>query len=179
MNRKLSISELDRLTREGYEQANKTPLVVVLENIRSMNNVGSIFRTADAFLVEKICLCGYTATPPHRDIQKTALGATESVSWEHFQDAMTAVGQLQEEGYTVLAVEHAEETISLDQYQPAKGEKIAVVLGNEVEGVTQEVIDQVEGCLEIPQYGTKHSLNVSVCAGVVVWELFRKLKGNV
>lgn len=171
--RKLKNSELKRLSVEAFKEAEKLPVVVVLDNIRSLNNIGSVFRTADAFLLEKIYLCGITAQPPHRDIQKTALGATESVEWEHQEDTLSCVKQLQSQGYHCLAVEQAEKSLMLHDFDRSKQDKIAVVFGNEVKGVQQSVINQCNHCLEIPQLGTKHSLNISVSAGIVLWELFR------
>jgi 23S rRNA (guanosine2251-2'-O)-methyltransferase len=175
MNRKLRNNELDRKSTAEFHTAGKTPLLLVLDNVRSALNVGSVFRTADAFLLEGILLCGYTATPPHREIFKTALGATETVNWKHEADTVTAVKQLQQEGWTVLAVEQAENSIALNQFAPAAGVRLALVLGNEVDGVQQEVINCCNGVLEIPQQGAKHSLNIAVCAGIVCWELSQKL----
>jgi len=176
MSRKLKNNELKRLDIAGFKAATKTPLVLVLDNIRSLNNIGSVFRTADAFLVEKIYLCGITATPPHKDIHKTALGATESVAWEHCTDALQTIVQLKEEGYTILAVEQAENSIALQDFLPSKTEKYVLVFGNEVKGVSQDVVSKADAVLEIPQYGTKHSLNISVSAGVLIWDFWAKLK---
>lgn len=167
--RKLANEELNRLEIDDFKTAKKNPIVIVLDNVRSMNNVGSAFRTGDAFLVEKILLCGITAKPPHREINKTALGATESVEWEHFEHTGEAINQLKKEGYTVLSIEQAEKSVSLDDFTPVKDEKYAFVFGNEVYGVDQEVVDGSDNCLEIPQFGTKHSLNISVSIGVVLW----------
>jgi tRNA G18 (ribose-2'-O)-methylase SpoU len=167
--RKLKNEELNRKSVEEYKAASKHPFVVVLDNIRSLNNVGSAFRTSDAFLVEKIYLCGITGKPPHRDIHKTALGATDAVDWEHRKTTTEVVAQLQDEGWTVLAVEQAEESVSLEQFVPEQGKKYAFVFGNEVFGVEQEVVAAADHCLEIPQFGTKHSLNISVSMGVVLW----------
>lgn len=164
------MQELGRKTVQDFKAAGKTPVVVVLDNIRSMHNVGSVFRTADAFLIESIYLCGFTPKPPHRDIQKTALGATETVHWEYVEHTVDAVNGLKNEGYMVLAVEQAEGSISLENFTWPSS-KIAVVLGNEVEGVAEEVLDICDGCLEIPQLGSKHSLNISVAAGIVLWKL--------
>lgn len=169
--RKLSMDELGRKTVEEFKQASKNPVVAVLDNIRSMHNVGSVFRTADAFLAEGVVLCGYTPQPPHRDIHKTALGATETVDWIYTATTVEAVQQLKAEGYRILGIEQTEGSISLETYTPVPGEKIAVVFGNEVEGVDQEVLKQCDGCLEIPQLGMKHSLNISVAAGIVLWKL--------
>lgn len=169
--RKLSMDELGRKTVQEFKEAVKTPVIAVLDNIRSMHNVGSVFRTADAFLLEGICLCGYTPQPPHRDIHKTALGATETVDWIHFPTALEAVQQLQQRGYKVFAVEQAEGSISLEKFSMQQDEQIAVVFGNEVEGVNSEVLKICDGCIEIPQLGMKHSLNISVAAGIIFWKL--------
>jgi 23S rRNA (guanosine2251-2'-O)-methyltransferase len=169
--KKLKLEELDRLSIEEFQEAEKTPLVLVLDNVRSMNNVGAAFRTADAFALEKLYLCGITATPPHREIQKTSLGAELAVNWEHAESTTALCKKLQEEGYTVLAVEQAAGSTMLHQFSPSKGAKYALVFGNEVFGVDDEVMQLADGCLEIPQFGTKHSLNISVSIGVVVWQL--------
>lgn len=174
MKRKLKNSELNRLSVEEFKEVRKLPIVVVLDNIRSLNNIGSVFRTSDAFLLEKIYLCGITAQPPHRDIHKTALGATESLEWEYVEDTLDCVKRLQGEGYHCCAIEQAENSVMLNDFDHSKYDKIAVIFGNEVKGVQQEVINQCEECVEIPQLGTKHSLNISVSAGVVLWELFSK-----
>jgi tRNA G18 (ribose-2'-O)-methylase SpoU len=165
------MDELGRKSVEAFKQADKNPVMVVLDNIRSMHNVGSVFRTADAFLIEGICLCGYTPQPPHRDIQKTALGATETVDWMHFEETVAAVEQLKTKGYQVFAIEQAEGSISLEKFQSNHYEKIALVFGNEVEGVDAEVLKACHGCIEIPQLGMKHSLNISVAAGIVLWKV--------
>lgn len=172
-NRKLRTVEMERLTVEEFRQAEKLPLTVVLDDVRSMYNVGSVFRTCDAFRVEGICLCGISATPPHAEIHKTALGAEDSVSWSYYASALDAVSELQSHGVTVLAVEQAENSTSLDAFRPEPGHRYAVVFGNEVKGVHQEVIDRCDGCLEIPQHGTKHSMNVSVTAGIVIYQFAR------
>ena len=174
--RKLKITEMNRLTVDEFKQADKMPLVVVLDNVRSLHNVGAVFRTSDAFRVERICLCGITAVPPQPEIHKTALGAEDSVEWTYYKDTADAVRALQAEGYVVYAVEQAEGSTMLQDFQWEPGRRYAVVLGNEVKGVRQDVVDLCDGCLEIPQYGTKHSLNVSVTAGIVIWELFLKMK---
>lgn len=174
--RKLSMEELNRKTVDEFRQARKMPVIAVLENVRSAYNVGSLFRTADAFLVEAVYLCGYTAFPPHKEIRKTALGAEETVSWKHFKKVDEALADLRALGYTVYAIEQAENSLPLQQLRFAAEEKIAVVFGNEVTGVEQGTIAQCAGCIEIPQLGMKHSLNVSVAAGVVLWEL---VKGRV
>lgn len=165
------MDELGRMSVDEFKQAGKNPVMVVLDNIRSMHNVGSVFRTADAFLAEGICLCGYTPQPPHRDIHKTALGATETVDWLYFPTTIEAVAALKQRGYRIYAVEQVEASISLEQFSVK--EKIAVVFGNEVEGVDAEVIALCDGCIEIPQFGMKHSLNISVAAGIVLWEMVR------
>jgi 23S rRNA (guanosine2251-2'-O)-methyltransferase len=174
--RKLKINELDRLSTEEYKNSEKTPMVVVLDNIRSCNNIGSVFRTSDALLVEKIYLCGITATPPNKEIHKTALDAEKSVAWEYVEDTEEVVKKLQQEGYKVFAVEQVENSISLPDFQPSDNEKLALVFGNEVKGVQQKVVNLCDGAIEIPQYGTKHSFNVSVSAGIVLWDVFQKLK---
>jgi len=173
-NRKLKNSELNRKSVDEAKQAIKTPLILILDNIRSLNNVGSVFRTADAFLIERIYLCGITATPPHKDIQKTALGATESVAWEYKEDAVSLVKELQAEGVEVWAIEQTKGAIFLNDYQPSLTNKTAFVLGNEVKGVQQAVIDQATRVIEIPQEGTKHSLNIAVSTGVVCWDFYQK-----
>ncbi|MEX6687544.1 RNA methyltransferase [Danxiaibacter flavus] len=173
--RKLSMDELDRKTVQEFKEAEKNPVIAVLDNIRSMHNVGSVFRTADAFLLEGICLCGYTPQPPHRDINKTALGATDSVDWIYLDETVTAVNQLRERGFKVYAIEQVEGSISLESFKMNADEKIAVVFGNEVDGVHEDVIRLCDGCIEIPQYGMKHSLNISVAAGIVLWELCKSL----
>lgn len=175
-NRKLKNSELDRKTVEEFKEASKTPIIVILDNIRSLNNIGSVFRTSDAFLIEKIYLCGITAQPPHKDIQKTALGATDTVSWEYAEDVIEIVTGLQKEGVKVFSIEQAEGAVMLDDFKPEKDEKLAVVFGNEVKGVQQKVVSASDGIIEIPQLGSKHSLNIAVSAGVVLWDLFSKLK---
>lgn len=173
--RKLKITELERLTPTEFQQKQKTPLVVVLDNVRSLHNVGSIFRTADAFLIEAVYLCGITSTPPHPEIHKTALGAEDTVAWKYKEDTHKVIEELKAEGYTVYAIEQAEGSIMLPVLQIEKRTKVAVVFGNEVKGVQQSVIDMCDGCIEIPQYGTKHSLNVSVTGGIIIWEFFKRL----
>ena len=170
--RKLSMDELNRKSVEEFKESEKMPIVVVLENIRSAYNVGSIFRTADAFLLQGMYICGYTAYPPHKEIRKTALGADETVHWKHFKKIQDALDELRADGYKIYAVEQARNSIRLQQFN-YQGEKVAVILGNEVTGVEQSTIEQTDGCIEIPQLGMKHSLNVSVAAGVVLWELVR------
>ncbi len=175
-HRKLKITELNRISAEEFKKADKLPLVVILDNVRSLHNIGSVFRTSDAFRVECIYLCGITATPPHPEMHKTALGAEFTVDWKYVNNAVEAVDNLRREGYVVFSVEQAENSIMLKNMQLEQGKRYAVVLGNEVKGVQQEVIDHSDGCIEIPQYGTKHSLNVSVTAGIVIWDLFKQLK---
>lgn len=160
---------MQRLSVDEFKQAEKLPLIVVLDDVRSMHNVGSVFRTGDAFRIETVYLCGITSTPPSTEIHKTALGAEDSVSWKYFPTAMEAVQQLKSEGYEVFAVEQTHGSTMLQDFQPIKGKRYAVILGNEVKGVHQEVIDISDGCLEIPQFGTKHSMNVSVTAGIIIW----------
>lgn len=172
--RKLLNEELDRLSIEDFKKVDKVPFTIVLDNVRSLHNIGSVFRTADAFLLEGIYLCGITATPPHREIHKTALGATESVSWEYWERTTDAIGKLKQEGYLVWSVEQAEGAVQLDRVGLKPAQKYALVFGHEIRGVDQQVVDMSDQCLEIPQYGTKHSLNISVAAGIVIWELFRK-----
>ncbi len=172
--RKLSMDELGRKTPEGFRASEKMPLVVVLDNIRSRMNTGSVFRTADAFLLESLFLCGFTATPPHREIHKTALGATESVSWQYFERTTDAIRYLRENDYTVLALEQTTQSISLQDFQPEPGRKYAMVFGNEVKGVGEDALALCDQSLEIPQFGTKHSLNVAVTAGMVVWDFYSK-----
>ncbi len=173
--RKLSLKELNRLSTREFKKKEKTAIVLVLDNIRSALNVGSAFRTADAFALEKICLCGITAKPPHREILKTAIGATDSMAWDYYSTSLEAVKALKEQGYQIIAVEQAEGSIALQDYESQLDMKYALVFGNEVSGVSQEVMECVDDCIEVPQFGTKHSLNVSVCIGIVVWELFRKM----
>jgi len=174
--RKLKNSELDRLSIDEFKQSKKTPLIVILDNIRSLNNIGSVFRTSDAFLIEKIYLCGITAKPPHKDIHKTALGSTETVDWEYIEDTLTLVEKLQIDGVKVISIEQAENAIMLNDFKPKQQTTYAIVFGNEVKGVQQEVVNASDVVIEIPQYGTKHSLNISVSAGVVIWDVFSKLK---
>jgi 23S rRNA (guanosine2251-2'-O)-methyltransferase len=174
--RKLKNSELDRLSVEEYKEVEKTPITVILDNIRSCNNIGSVFRTSDALLIEKVVLCGITATPPNTEIHKTALDAEKSVPWVYFEDAVTAVIALKENGYRVYAIEQVENSIMLPDFLPDKSTKLALVFGNEVKGVQQTVINICDGAIEIPQYGTKHSFNVSVSAGIVLWDLASKIR---
>lgn len=173
-NRKLTIEELERKTVDQFKTAPKLPLVLILDNIRSLHNIGSVFRNADAFSIQKIYLCGITATPPHREINKTALGATESVDWEYVKDTNRAVNTLKEDDFEVYALEQTESSISLADFQPAS-RKLALIFGHEVKGVQQAVIDLCHGAIEIPQLGTKHSFNVSVSAGIAMWECYKKM----
>ena len=170
-HKKISNTDLERLDVETYKAMQKSPIVVVLDNVRSLNNVGAFFRTSDAFAVNSIFLCGITAQPPHREINKTALGATESVDWQHFESTLKALHQLKTEGYKLVAIEQTEQSTSLHNFTRKENEKIAIVFGHEVNGVDQEVINICDEVIEIPQFGTKHSLNVSVSAGVILWEL--------
>ena len=168
--------ELNRLSTEEFKNTDKLPLIVVLDNVRSLNNIGSVFRTSDAFLVESIYLCGISSTPPNPEIHKTALGAENTVEWEYFENTMDAVDKLKKNGYTVYAVEQVEGSMMLDKIQLDTDKKYAVVMGNEVKGVQQEVVNNCDGCVEIPQFGTKHSLNVSVTTGLIIWDFFKQLK---
>lgn len=173
--RKLRNSELGRKSVKEYKKADKSPIIVVLDNVRSLNNIGSVFRTSDAFLVNAVYLCGITAKPPDKGIQKTALGATESVPWKYFESTVEAIHELKADGYDIISVEQAEEAVSLENFILEKTGKYAVVFGHEVRGVSQEVVDLSDHCVEIPQFGTKHSFNISVSAGIVLWELFNRL----
>ncbi|GAA0892009.1 RNA methyltransferase [Fulvivirga kasyanovii] len=175
--RKLANEELERKSIEEFKKSEKLPVVIFLDNIRSLNNVGSAFRTADAFLVEKIYLGGITGTPPHRDITKTALGATESVEWEHMPDTMAGIKKLKEDGYKIVSVEQVDKSVMLSNFQPIAGEKYCLVFGNEVFGVDEKIVEVSDKCIEIPQHGTKHSLNISVSVGIVIWDFYNKL-GN-
>lgn len=174
--RKLRLKELNRVSPKEFKEQSKTPIVIVLDNIRSALNVGSVFRTADAFALEKICLCGITAKPPHREILKTAIGSTQSMEWSHYDNTLLAVKELRDQGYKIIAIEQAEGSQSLEEFRFDANEKLALVFGNEVSGVGEELMQIVDTALEVPQFGTKHSLNVSVCMSVVVWELFRQWK---
>ncbi|MCF8283744.1 MAG: RNA methyltransferase [Sphingobacteriales bacterium] len=170
--KKLSMDELNRLSTEEFKSAEKTKVVIILDNIRSMHNVGSVFRTSDAFAVEKIILCGITARPPHRDIEKSALGATASVVWEYEESTLEAVQKLKENGYQIISIEQTENSHTLEDFEFSYHQPYAIIFGNEVDGVQQEVINQSNHCIEIPQFGTKHSFNVSVTAGIVMWQVF-------
>ena len=173
MFRKLATHQLNRLTIYQYQQLEKKPIAIVLDNVRSLNNVGSIFRTSDGFGIEKIYLCGITGTPPHRDIHKTALGAENSMAWEHVESTVALCQQLKAEGYQLMAIEQAEGSVSLKDFKLQADEKWAIIFGNEVDGVHNDVLALCDACVEIPQFGTKHSFNVSVCAGIILWELLK------
>lgn len=172
--RKLANSELGRMSIADFKDAEKTPLILILDDIRSLHNIGSVFRTADAFLIEKIYLCGITAVPPNKEIHKTALGATDTVAWEYNKDVLEVITSLQKENVEVWAIEQVEDSVYLQDFSPEKDKKYALVFGNEVKGVSQEAIKLCSGTIEIPQLGTKHSLNISVSAGIVVWDIFQK-----
>jgi len=174
--RKLKNEELERKTVEEFKEAPKTPIIIVLDNVRSLNNVGSVFRTADAFLIEAVYLCGITGTPPNKEIQKTALGATDSIAWKYFKNTLDAVEDLKKEGFLVYAIEQAESAIMLNNFMPSRKQKLAIIFGNEVKGVDQLVIDASTDVIEIPQVGTKHSLNIAVSVGIVMWDLYLKIK---
>jgi len=174
--RKLKNEELERLNISEFKNAEKSPIIIVLDNIRSLNNIGSVFRTSDAFLIEKIYLCGITAQPPHNDIRKTALGSTETVDWEYQEHTQDVIENLKANNVTICSIEQAEDATMLNDFTPHKNTKYAFVFGNEVKGVQQEVVDRSDVVIEIPQFGTKHSLNISVSAGVVIWDVFSKLK---
>jgi len=176
--RKLKLDELNRASVSEFKSIEKFPVVVVLDNVRSMHNVGSVFRTADGFAVEHIYLCGITAQPPHREIEKTALGATQSVNWSYYENVLNAVQDLRSQGYIIIAIEQAEDSIMLQNFPVAPGEKYALIFGNEVNGVTQEVMNNIDACIEIPQFGTKHSFNIVVSAGIVLWDFFSKMSGG-
>jgi 23S rRNA (guanosine2251-2'-O)-methyltransferase len=173
--RKLKNSELNRLSVEAFKQSAKTPLIIILDNIRSLNNIGSVFRTSDAFLIEKIYLCGITAKPPHKDIHKTALGSTDTVDWEYVENTLDIIKKLKTENVKILSIEQAENATMLNSFTPQQQTTYAIVFGNEVKGVSQEVVNASDIVIEIPQFGTKHSLNISVSAGVVIWDVFSKL----
>jgi 23S rRNA (guanosine2251-2'-O)-methyltransferase len=176
MMRKLANSELGRKDQDEFKQASKTPIIIVLDDVRSLHNIGSVFRTADAFLIEKIYLCGITATPPNKEIHKTALGATDTVAWEYSKDVLEVINLLKTDGVKVLAIEQVENALMLQDFEPDTDTKYALIFGNEVKGVAQEAVSMCDGVIEIPQLGTKHSLNISVSAGIVVWDVFRKLQ---
>ncbi len=174
--RKLKNKELNRISIEKFKQSEKTPFIVVLDNIRSLNNIGSIFRTSDALLIEAIYLCGFTATPPNKDIHKTALGATESVNWKYFETTDDAISELKKENYIIASVEQAENSVSLVDFNIDQNKKYALIFGNEVKGVSQQIVSASDYCIEIPQFGTKHSFNISISAAIVLWDLFKKFK---
>ena len=173
---KKSMVELHRLGVEEYKEVEKLPVTLVLDNVRSEMNVGSVFRTADAFLIERICLCGITPQPPKSEIHKTALGAEESVSWQYYPTTLAAIDQLKDDGYLICSIEQVHDSVSLERFTIDNGKKVAIVLGNEVKGVSQEVVDASDTCVEIPQEGTKHSLNISCCAAIVMWHMYRQFK---
>ncbi len=173
--KKLKLDELNRASVDQFKAQKKLPVAVVLDNVRSMHNIGSIFRTSDGFAVEHICLCGITAQPPHREIEKTALGATQSISWLYFNDTLQAVEHLRAEGYKIIAIEQAQNSIMLNNFNPAVDEKYALIFGNEVNGVSDDVMQKIDACIEIPQFGTKHSFNIVVSAGIVLWDFFSKI----
>lgn len=176
--RKLKNSELNRLSVDGFKAATKTPIIIVLDNIRSLNNIGSVFRTSDAFLIEKIYLCGITATPPHKDIHKTALGSTDTVDWEYVENTLELVEKLKAQNVKICSIEQAEHAVMLNDFKVEPNSKYALVFGNEVKGVAQNVVSKSDVVIEIPQFGTKHSLNIAVSCGVVVWDVFSKLSVN-
>lgn len=177
-NKKLSNDALNRISVDEFKTKTKVPIILVLDNIRSLNNIGSVFRTADAFLIKAIYLCGITAQPPHREIQKTALGATETVEWKYFNSTIEAVNELKKMNYKLVAIEQTENSTMLNDFKCSKDEPLALIFGNEVLGVEQEVINEVDEVVEIPQYGTKHSLNISVSVGVVIWDVFNKITNS-
>ena len=172
------MDDLQRTDVESFKKQEKTPIAIILDNVRSMHNVGSAFRTADGFAIEKIFLCGITGTPPHREIEKTALGATHSVSWEYHEETATVVDQLKADGYTIVAIEQAEDSVMLHHFQPTVDKKYALIFGNEVNGVDEEIMKKIDTCIEIPQYGTKHSFNVSVAIGIILWDFIQKRNLN-
>jgi 23S rRNA (guanosine2251-2'-O)-methyltransferase len=173
--KKLKLEELGRISVDQFKEAQKLPVCIVLDNVRSLHNVGSAFRTSDAFRIEKIFLTGITGMPPHREIEKTALGATDSVEWKHFEKTETILQQLKSEGYTIVIIEQTSESIPLQQFNPDKNKKYCLVFGNEVHGVSEEAVSLGDIAIEIPQFGTKHSLNISVCLGIIVWEVYKKI----
>lgn len=174
--KKLKTDELNRVGVEEFKEQEKLPVIVVLDNVRSMHNIGSVFRTADGFAIEKLYLCGITAQPPHREIEKTALGATQSIAWEHFETTLDAVASLRKDGYEIIAIEQASGSTMLNTFQPDVQKKYALIFGNEVNGVADEVMTQIDECIEIPQFGTKHSFNIVISAGIVLWDFFAKLR---
>lgn len=174
--KKLKLDELNRIAIPAFKEQEKLPIVVVLDHVRSMHNVGSVFRTADGFSIQKVVLCGITAQPPHREIEKTALGATLSVDWVHFEDTLAAVESLRADGYEIIAIEQAENSTMLHKFTPHLTKKYALIFGNEVNGVSDEVMENIDNCIEIPQFGTKHSFNIVISAGIVLWDFFAKMK---
>ncbi|HEX8377764.1 MAG TPA: RNA methyltransferase [Pedobacter sp.] len=172
---KLKLEELNRVSVEEFKKQEKLPVIVVLDNVRSLHNVGSIFRTSDGFSVEKIFLCGITGQPPHREIEKTALGATQSIDWCHYENITSAIEDLRKEGYQIIAIEQAKNSTQLHEFRPLLNQKYALILGNEVNGVSEEAMAKIDGCIEIPQFGTKHSFNIVISAGIVLWDFFAKL----
>ncbi len=173
--RKLKLDELGRVGIQEFKKQDKLPLVIILDNVRSMHNIGSIFRTSDGFAVEKICLCGITAQPPHREIEKTALGATQSIEWEYYETVISAIEELKNLGYIIIAIEQAENSLALTDHMPKRSDKYALIFGNEVQGVSDDAMKMADECVEIPQFGTKHSFNIVVSAGIVLWDFFSKL----
>lgn len=174
--KKLKLDELNRVDIEEFKKQDKLPIVVVLDNVRSMHNVGSVFRTADGFAIEKVILCGITAQPPHREIEKTALGATQSMDWQHYDDTLDAVNDLRKDGYEIIAIEQAQNSLMLNTFKPDAHQKYALIFGNEVNGVADEVMQRIDQCIEIPQFGTKHSFNIVISAGIVLWDFFAKIR---
>jgi len=169
------MAELNRISLDQFKQVEKTPVIIILDNVRSLNNIGSVFRTADAFRLEGVCLCGICGTPPNKEIHKTALGATESVKWTYFENTTDAIAELRKQKFRVFAIEQAEGSISVGSFLPDRNTKIALIFGNEIHGVGEDVMQLCDGCIEIPQFGTKHSLNIAVSAGIIIWEIFKKL----
>ncbi len=173
---KLKLDELNRVDVDGYKAQEKLPVIIILDNVRSMHNVGSVFRTADGFSVQKVVLCGITAQPPHREIEKTALGATQSVDWEHIEDTLLAIDKYKVLGYEIIAIEQAKGSIMLNTFKPLLNTKYALIFGNEVNGVSDEAMAKIDHCIEIPQFGTKHSFNIVISAGITLWDFFAKMK---
>jgi len=174
--KKLSLKELGRVSNDAFKQMVKTPVVLVLDNVRSALNVGSAFRTADAFALDRLILCGITAQPPHKEISKTAIGATESMDWQYHKEIVDAVGALKKEGYKIFGVEQTDQSIPLQKFDPDPGYKYALIFGNEVDGLSDDILPHLDGCIEVPQFGTKHSLNVAVCVGIVTWDVIKKIR---